>query len=66
MLKSAKNSYLVFHEDAFATDYIKLGAFVGLGSEKRKPLQALMNGFGTTLEITDGNDNSKNQNYVKI
>ena len=55
MLKAAENSYLVFKEDSFVTDYIKLGTFVGLESEK--PLQALMNGFGTI----DGENILKNK-----
>ena len=61
MLKAAVNSYLVFHEDLNVTLYIKLGTFVDL--EPGKPLQALMNGFGT---IDDDDENSKNQNYVQF
>lgn len=60
MLKAAVNSYLIFHEDHNVKFYMQLGTFADL--EPGKPLQALMNGFGTIND--DDDENSKNQNYV--
>lgn len=61
MLKAAENSYLVFNEDPDVAHYMNLGTFADL--KPGRPLQALMNGFGTI----DGDDeNSKKQNYVQF
>ena len=62
MLKAAENSYLVFNEDPDVTQYMNLGTFADL--KPGRPLQALMNGFGTIDD--DDDENSKKQNYVQF
>ena len=61
MLKAAENSYLVFNEDPDVTHYMKLGTFADL--EPGRPLQELMNGFGT---IDDDDENSKETKLCAI
>ena len=59
MFEDARNSYLVFKEDATFTDFSKMGSFVAfniddpnketnprLYQQVNKPLQALVQGFG--------------------
>lgn len=60
MLKAAENSYLVFHEDRDVTYYMKMGTFADL--EPGRPLQELMNGFGTSID----DENSKETKLCAI